>query len=86
MVVWKTALPGVGQSSPCIVGNRIFLTAALENGKQRVVLCVDRIKGNILWQEIAWTGVPEPSHKMNGWASATCVADGERVVAFIGSG
>jgi outer membrane protein assembly factor BamB len=85
-VVWKTALPGIGQSSPCIVGNRIFLTAALEKGKKRVVLCVDRNKGNIVWQEIAWTGVPEPSHQMNGWASATCVSDGERVIAFFGKG
>src|SRR5205823_10814829 len=47
-VVWKTALPGEGQSSPVIWGNRIFLTTALQNGKKRIVLCVDRIKGSIL--------------------------------------
>ena len=85
-IVWKCALPGSGQSSPVIWGDRIFLTAALENGKQRVVLCVHRKKGNILWQHTAWTGVPEKSHAMNGWASATCATDGERVVAFFGKG
>lgn len=85
-IVWKTALPGSGQSSPVIWGNRIFLTAALENGKQRVVLCVDRKKGDILWQHTAWTGTPEKSHNMNGWASATCATDGERVIAFFGKG
>ncbi len=29
-VVWKTALPGIGYSSPVVWGNRIFLTAAIE--------------------------------------------------------
>ncbi|MSQ93900.1 MAG: hypothetical protein EXR98_05005 [Gemmataceae bacterium] len=85
-VVWKTALPGQGQSSPVVWGDRIFLTAALDKGKKRIVFCVDRTKGNILWQEVAWEGVPEPSHPMNGWASATCATDGERVIAFFGKG
>ena len=85
-VVWKTALPGVGQSSPVISGDRIFLTAALNKGEKRVVLCVDRKNGKILWQEEAWSGVPEKTHVMNGWASATCATDGERVIAFFGKG
>lgn len=85
-IVWRTALPGIGQSSPVIIGNRIFLTAALENGKKRVVLGVDRAKGNIVWQEEAWSGTPEKSHPMNGWASATCASDGERVIAYFGKG
>ena len=85
-VLWKTALPGEGQSSPVVWGDRIFLTAALQKGKKRVVLCVDRHKGNILWQDEAWAGTPEKSHELNGWASATCATDGERVVAFFGKG
>lgn len=85
-VVWKTALPGRGQSSPIIWGDRIFLTTALQNGKQRVVLAVDRRNGKILWQQVAWEGSPEKSHVMNGWASATCCTDGERVLAFFGKG
>lgn len=85
-VVWKTALPGAGQSSPVIFGERIFLTSALENGKTRIVLCVDRTKGNIVWKQEAWTGTPEKSHQMNGWASATCATDGEYVYAFFGTG
>ena len=85
-IVWRTELPGSGQSSPAISGDRIFLTTALEAGRQRVVLCVDRRTGIILWQEVVWTGEPEPSHNMNGWASATCATDGERVVAFFGRG
>jgi outer membrane protein assembly factor BamB len=85
-VLWKAALPGIGQSSPVLVGERIFLTAALEQGKTRVVFALDRRDGKLLWQHEAWSGVPEPSHKMNGWASSTCVTDGERVIAFFGKG
>jgi outer membrane protein assembly factor BamB len=83
-IVWKAALPGSGQSSPIIWGDRIFLTSYLDEGRERLVFCVDRLSGKILWQQSAWKGEPEPVHKMNGWASATCVTDGEVVVAFFG--
>jgi outer membrane protein assembly factor BamB len=85
-VVWRTPLKGRGQSSPVVWGERIFLTTALEDGKQRQVVCLDRKTGKVLWEQVAWTGTPEKSHAMNGWASATCATDGERVVAFFGKG
>lgn len=85
-VLWKTSLPGQGQSSPAIWDDHIFLTSALERGHQRVVLSVNRENGQIEWQQTAWTGEPEPSHQMNGWASATCATDGDRVYAFFGKG
>jgi outer membrane protein assembly factor BamB len=85
-IVWKTDLPGSGQSSPMIWGDRIFLTAALAGGAERIVLCVDRRTGDLLWQQTAWKGAPEKSHDMNGFASASCVTDGEIVVAFFGRG
>lgn len=85
-IAWKTTLPGSGQSSPIVWGDRIFLTSALEDGKQRVVFAVDRKTGKILWQHTAWTGEPEKLHAWNSWASSTCVTDGEVVVAFFGRG
>ena len=85
-VVWMAPLAGKGQSSPVIFGEKIFLTSAIDNGRQRVVMCLDRNDGKLLWSDVAWTGDPEPSHIMNGWASATCVTDGERVYAFFGKG
>lgn len=85
-IVWKTMLPGSGQSSPIIWGDRIFLTSYLDKGAERLVFCVDRPTGKILWQQSAWKGEPEPVHNMNGWASASCVTDGEVVIAFFGRG
>lgn len=86
-LAWKTTLPGDGQSTPIIWDDRIFLTSALNGGKERLVLCVDRKSGKLLWQQTAWKmEAPEPIHKMNSWASATCVTDGEIVAAFFGRG
>lgn len=85
-IAWSVPLPGIGQSSPIIWGERIFLTLALDQGKERIVFCVDRKSGRILWQQSAWKGTPEPVHNMNGWASASCATDGEVVVAFFGRG
>ena len=85
-IAWKTTLPGNGQSSPVIVGDRIFLTAENGKGRERIVFCVDRRDGRIVWQETVWTGEPEKTHAMNGWASATCATDGRHVVAFFGRG
>ena len=83
-VVWKTPLKGNGQSSPVIWNDRIFLTSALEKGKKRLVMCLSAKDGKILWEKEAWSGKPEPAHKLNGWASSTCVTDGERVYASFG--
>ena len=85
-VTWKADLPGIGQSSPTIWEHRIFLTAALEGGRERVAFCVDRTNGKILWEKSLWTGEPEQTHKMNGWATPSCVTDGENVYAFFGKG
>jgi outer membrane protein assembly factor BamB len=85
-IAWKSELPGIGQSSPIIWGNHIFLTSYLEKGAERLVFCVDRRDGKLVWQQSAWKGEPEPAHIMNGWASSTCVTDGEIVVAFFGKG
>jgi outer membrane protein assembly factor BamB len=85
-IVWRTPLTGAGQSSPVVWGDRVFLTTAPDGGKSRVVLALDRKTGKILWEKEVWKGSPEKSHAQNGWATATCATDGERVVAFFGKG
>ncbi len=85
-VTWKVDLPGKGQSSPIIWNDKIFLTSYLDDGAKRIVFCVDRGDGHLVWKHEVWQGSPEPTHLMNGWASATCATDGEIVVAFFGRG
>lgn len=85
-ITWQTPLKGEGQSSPVIWGDRIFLTAYQNQGAKRLIMCVNRNDGQIMWEKVAWTGKPEPTHRMNGWASATCATDGKYVFAFFGRG
>ncbi|HVA51630.1 MAG TPA: PQQ-binding-like beta-propeller repeat protein [Pirellulales bacterium] len=82
---WKAPLPGVGESSPVIWQDKLFLTSAEDGGRRRNVLCLDRRGGKLLWkQSVQFDGQPEGLHKMNTFASPTCVTDGEVVVAFFG--
>ncbi len=87
-VDWVVDLPVRGHSSPIVWGDRIFLTGATtkDGVVQRHVVCCDRATGKVLWDKIAATGNGEKLHKMNSWATPSCVTDGQRVVAFFGSG
>ena len=85
-IVWKTKIPGRGQSSPVYWGDRIYVTSSLESGSQRAVFAVHRRTGKILWQKVVWQGEAEAAHAMNNRASSTCVTDGKQVVAFFGKG
>lgn len=87
-VVWKADLQGVGQSSPIIWQDRIFLTTSVgSDGKvERFVICLDRKTGKPVWQQLAITDAKEKLHQMNTPATASCVTDGEVVAAFFGDG
>src|SRR5262245_37222991 len=85
-VLWKTALPGHGNSSPIIWGDRIFLTAASDNGKDRLLLCLRTGDGKLLWQQkVAEDPNPGKTHAWNRYASASCTTDGKHVYAFFGT-
>jgi outer membrane protein assembly factor BamB len=83
---WKLQLPGDGNSSPIIWGERIFLTAARAKGSERLVLCIRKSDGKVLWERLASKGVvPGRTHEWNGYASPSCTTDGKRVYAFFGT-
>jgi hypothetical protein len=85
-IVWRSAVPGYGNSSPIIWGDRIFLTSAASDGTGRAVLCFSRTDGRLIWTRRPPQKTPEPGVRdKNGYASATPVTDGERVIAFLGS-
>ncbi|MAI70399.1 MAG: hypothetical protein CMM01_05745 [Rhodopirellula sp.] len=87
-VVWQSKLPVSGHSSPIQWDDRIFLTGAVAEGDrvERHVLCLDTKSGKVLWDKTAAVVPGESLHKMNSWATPSCVTDGERVIAFFGAG
>jgi outer membrane protein assembly factor BamB len=78
-IAWKVEIPGKGHSSPVVWGDRIFLTTALEQERQRVLLCLDRRGGKELWRRVVVTSQLEQKHDLNSYASATPVTDGKRL-------
>jgi len=85
-LLWKTDLPGRGNSSPIVWGDRIFLTAASQNGDELYVLCVGTADGKILWKQVVPKKAPAgKTHDWNGYASSSCVTDGSRVYAIFGT-
>ena len=78
-VRWKTPLPGVGHASPIISGDRIFLVACREDAQQRVLLCLDRTNGRILWERTVVQSPLEKKHRLNSFASSTPATDGKLV-------
>ncbi|HUS72328.1 MAG TPA: PQQ-binding-like beta-propeller repeat protein [Sedimentisphaerales bacterium] len=83
-IVWKTAVPGKGHASPIVWEEHIFLVTALEGKKQRLLLCLDRENGKILWQRVVLEAPLERLHKLNSYASSTPVTDGRKVyVSFL---
>src|SRR5262249_9461219 len=83
-IAWRTEIPGNGHSSPIIHGDRVFVTTCLLKEQNRVLLCLDRKDGKILWQREVAHSPPEPRHKLNSYSSATPATDGKLVyVSFL---
>ena len=84
-VLWKVAVPGRGNSSPIVWGDRIFLTTAYENGRRVSVLAYRRSDGRLLWETPAPAGRTDSgAHFKNGYASATPATDGQRIYVSFG--
>jgi len=58
--VWRTVLPGFGHASPIVWGDRIFTVTALPDTQERLLLCLDRKSGSILWRQTVLTTLLEP--------------------------
>ncbi len=83
-VAWKVAIPGKGHSSPIIWGERVFLTTCKEQEGKRMLLCLNRADGRILWQRVVLTAKLEQKNDLNSFASSTAVTDGQHVwVTFL---
>ena len=97
-IAWKLALPGEGDSTPIVWGDRLFLLSAVPvgegtkneaapNGTFRfTVKCIRRDTGKVLWEKVAREAAPhEGRQENNTFASASPVTDGKSIWAFFGS-
>jgi outer membrane protein assembly factor BamB len=78
-VLWRVELPGKGHSTPCVQGQRIFVSSGDPQQQTVWLLCLDRASGKKLWQSDVYHGPFPKIHDDNSPASATPAGDGERV-------
>lgn len=84
-IAWKVPLDGPGNSSPIVVGQKVFLTHSPARSTTRGLNCYDRKSGELLWKHEVEYAEDEPTHDTNPFCSASPVSDGERVIAWYGS-
>ena len=84
-VKWRAELPEAGNSSPIVWGDTVFVTQAVDDGKRRTLMAIDRKTGKVRWQEGVAYDEADPRHKSNPHCSASPVTDGERVIASFAS-
>ncbi|HZZ81074.1 MAG TPA: PQQ-binding-like beta-propeller repeat protein [Gemmataceae bacterium] len=78
-IAWAAEIPGIGHSSPIILGDHVFVTSCLLKEEQRVLICLDRKTGNVIWQREVAHSPLEFRHKLNSYASSTPATDGKYV-------
>ena len=88
-VLWKSAVPLAGNSSPVIWGDKLFITGATES--KREVYCFDRNSGKLIWtaQAANITGSSKEAPKVTketGFASPTPVVNANGVYAVFSNG
>ncbi len=86
-IAWKFKMPGIGASTPCIWGDKIFVTSTA--GNEVVLLCIGT-DGKEKWRtKLSDTGTKRyrnPSGADVSDASGSCSTDGKHVWAFAGNG
>jgi outer membrane protein assembly factor BamB len=83
-VVWKTPVPGKGYSSPVIWKDKLFITTAIQETHEKILLSYDCKNGKLLWQKTVLKTPFEGKHDNNSFASGTPATDGIKVyVSFL---
>ncbi|MCO6454002.1 MAG: PQQ-binding-like beta-propeller repeat protein [Pirellulaceae bacterium] len=84
-VRWKVALPGPGNSTPIVCGDRVLVSCASDEGRRRSLLCFAAADGKQLWERSVEFPEVERTHNTNPQCSSSPVTDGQRVIVWHGS-
>ncbi|WP_417738490.1 PQQ-binding-like beta-propeller repeat protein [Rosistilla oblonga] len=86
-ITWRATLPGHGQSSPVVWGERVFVTGVEGPNKETYhTVCIDLKSGEELWRRSIENSAPVANSYYVSRAAPTPVVDQDRVIAFFESG
>lgn len=85
-IQWKIALPGRGLSSPIIVGDRVFITAATGLDQERLhVFCFRAKDGAKVWERQFWATGRTMTQAKTCVAAGTPCSNGQRLFVIFSS-
>lgn len=82
-ILWTAPMPGMGSSTPCVWGDRIFLTS--DEGNTLVALCLGT-DGKERWKATLSKSNNKARKDEGNGASASPSTDGKHVWFFVGTG
>ncbi|MFO1063158.1 MAG: PQQ-binding-like beta-propeller repeat protein [Pirellulales bacterium] len=83
-LLWRTAV-SLGHSTPCVVGDRIFLTTFERDSNELAVLALDRSTGEKVWKKVVPTETIEAVYASGSPATSSPASNGKQVFVFFGS-
>ncbi len=90
-IIWKSEIDLLGQSSPVVHKDQIFITGASKT--EQAVYSFDYSTGRLLWRVNVHDHITTPGEKIKekklidtGYAASTMASDGERVFAIFTTG
>lgn len=82
-IVWKSKVPGTGHSSPIIWEDKLFTLTTFPENQEKVLLCYNSEKGNLLWQKTVIKSPLENKHSDNSYTSGTPATDGKLIYVSV---
>jgi outer membrane protein assembly factor BamB len=86
-ISWQVDVPGYGQSSPVVWGDKVFVTSVDGKSKEKLIVsCFQLSDGERLWSHDAKSTFPEKNSVYISRAAPTPVVDAKGVYAYFESG
>lgn len=86
-VLWSADVPGRGNGSPTVAGDRVYLASCDEGSGSQFLLAYERSSGRRIWRTTVHESGAMRKHERSTGASVTPACDGERLfVAFANNG
>ncbi len=81
---WAVKLPGHGNSTPVVFGERIFVSSIDNKSKELVGQCFSLADGKCLWKQVS--GIGAQKNGQNDLSSPSPITDGKKVIFYYGTG
>jgi outer membrane protein assembly factor BamB len=83
-VKWTAELKGPSASTPIVYDDRVFLNSTDQAERKLVAVCLDRVKGTVVWEKTVSEAYDQDPR--SNYSSPSPATDGKIVVFFCGNG